>query len=72
MSAAKVMRLVSRYQHQVERSGWVFWDFFANAMLLTKDQRSRMVSDPEVARVISYLDPTGEDAVANVMRRRGR
>jgi len=68
MAANRVRRIVRRYLDTVERNGWVFWDYFANAMLLSATERAQFVADPAVARVISYLDPTGEDAVNNVMR----
>lgn len=70
MPRGKVSRIVRKYQHTVERNGWVFWDYFANAMLLTNTERQRFVTDPAIERVISYLDPTGERAVNNVMRQR--
>ena len=71
LPGGKILKIVHRYQHQVERNGWVFWEYVANALLLTAEQRAHMVVDPEVSRVISYLDNTGEDAVRHVMRERG-
>lgn len=70
MSPSRVRRVVREYQRSVERNGWVFWDYFANAMLLTNSERRRLVINPDIERVISYLDPTGERAVNNVMRQR--
>lgn len=70
MSGSKVIRLVRQFQASVEQNGWAFWDFIANAMLLSDDQRRRAVGHPEIARVISYSDPTGETAVNNVMGKR--
>ena len=70
MTRSKVSRVVRQYQRSVEHNGWVFWDCFANAMLLTNTGRQRLVANPDIERVISYLDPTGERAVNNVMRQR--
>jgi len=71
VSPRKVIRLVRQYEHSVQRNGWAFWDYVANCLLLTAEQRAQVVVDPEVSRVISYLDNTGEDAVRHVMRERG-
>jgi hypothetical protein len=71
MPVNKVARLVRRYETQVAHNGWAFWDYVANCLLLTAEQRAQVVVDPEVSRVISYLDRTGEDAVRHVIRERG-
>jgi hypothetical protein len=71
LGPSKVSKLVRRYEHQVADNGWRFWDFIANQLLLTADQRSRVLADPDAYRTISYLDRVGEDAVRNVIRRRG-
>jgi hypothetical protein len=71
LSRPKVSRLVRRYEAQVSHNGWAFWDYVANCLLLTAEQRAQVVVDPELSRVISYLDNTGEDAVRHVMRERG-
>jgi hypothetical protein len=68
---SKVSKLVRRYETQVAHNGWPFWHFVANALLLTAEQRAQLVVDPELSRVISYLDRTGEEAVRQVMRERG-
>jgi hypothetical protein len=72
LPGSKVLRLVHRYEHQVQGNGWAFWDFIANALLLDADQRAKLVSIPEVYGVIQYLDPTGETAVENVLREQRR
>lgn len=71
MSANKVCKVVRQYQRHVKPNGWVFWDFMANAMLLTGDQRSVMATDYDVYKTICYLDTVGETAVDNVTRQRG-
>lgn len=67
---AKVSRIIRRFQARVEANGWQFFDFMANALLLDADTRRSALLDPDVARAISYADPTGETAVNNVLRRR--
>jgi hypothetical protein len=64
MSPSKVSRIVRTYKHQVERNGFPFVDFLVNAVDISMHQRR---ADPNKARVISYADPTGEDAVHNVL-----
>jgi len=68
MSPSKVSRLVREYKRQVEQNGFAFFDFLANAVALSADQRRTMLADPAIARAISYADPTGETAVRNVLR----
>lgn len=71
MSPSKVSRLVRQYKQRVEANGYSFGEFLANAVVMSADQRRRVMVDPAVARVISYADPTGESAVTNVMRAAG-
>jgi hypothetical protein len=54
------------------RNGWTFFEFLANAVQLSAEQRRQALCDPDTARVISYLDPTGETAVNNVRREQER
>lgn len=70
MGPNKVARLVRQFRHRVEGNGFAFFDFLANAMRLSDEQRRRALSDPEIARVIAYADPTGEAAVHNILKRR--
>ncbi len=70
VSPSKVSKLVRIFQWQVEAHGVPFFDYFANAVQLTAAQRYRAMSNPDVARVIAYADPTGETAVKNVMKER--
>lgn len=65
---SKVSRLVRDFTARIERNGFEFFEFFANALLLDADTRRRALANPDVVRVIAYADPTGETAVANVMR----
>lgn len=68
MSPAKVRRLVIAFERRVERNGFSFFEFLANSVALSADERRAALSNPDIARVIAYRDPTGEEAVANVMR----
>ena len=70
MGRSKVCRLVRDFRTRVEGNGFQFFEFFANALLLDADQRRRALMNPDVARAISYADPTGETAVSNVLRGR--
>jgi hypothetical protein len=67
MSPSKVSRLVRRYDARVKQNGWTFVDFLANSVQLSAAQRRQALNDPDLERVISYRDPTGERAVKNVM-----
>jgi hypothetical protein len=72
MSRSKVSRLVRDYQHRVAQNGFPFFAFLTNAVQLTAEQQRSALLNPDIARVISYADPTGERAVNNVIRgRRG-
>jgi hypothetical protein len=67
----RVKRLVRQFHTNATRSGWHGWtlfDFLANEIHLTADQGRKLLADPDFQRVIAYADPTGEDAVSNVMR----
>jgi hypothetical protein len=64
----RINRLVTTFVGRAERNGFAFFDFLANAVRLTAEQRRRALADPDVSRVISYADPTGETAVRNIAR----
>lgn len=66
VSPSRVSRMVRSYVATVQHNGVDFADYVANQVALTEMQR-RVVSD-ELRRVVCYSDPTGETAVANVMR----
>lgn len=71
MSPSKISRLVRQYKHRVEANGYPFEAFLVNAVEVTTEQRRALLAAPDVARVISYADPTGETAVRNVLRKGG-
>ncbi len=68
MTRSHISRLVRKFEQSVAGNGWSFFDYFANAVRLDTEQRRVALLNPDVARAISYADPTGETAVANVMR----
>ncbi|VBA62113.1 hypothetical protein [Mycobacterium attenuatum] len=68
MSPSKVSRLVRDYQHQVAMNGFSFFDFFVNSVQLSEQQKRTAMLNPDIARAISYSDPTGETAIRNVLR----
>jgi hypothetical protein len=68
MSPSKVSRLVRQFETRLESAGADFFDFLANKVQLTTEQRIRALANPDIARVIAYADPTGESAVNNVIR----
>ena len=70
MRPQRVTRLVRQFKARVEGNGFAFFDFLANAVRLNAEQRRAALANPDIQRVISYADPTGEMAVANVMRGR--
>jgi len=68
MNPQRVTRLVRTFKRRVEFNGWDFFHFLATAIQLNDTDRRKAMANPEVARVIAYADPTGETAVAHVMR----
>lgn len=67
---SKIHRLCCQFANRVRHNGFEFFDFLANKVELTADQRRNALANPDVQRCIAYADPTGETAVDNVMRGR--
>lgn len=67
MGPSKVIRLVREFE-SLACSSADFFTFVADKVQLSSAQRIRAISNPDVARAISYADPTGEMAVNNVLR----
>jgi len=65
MSHNRLVKHVRRFEREV--TGFTFFDYLANAVQADDEDRRRAHLDPELARAISYADPTGETAVRNVM-----
>ncbi len=72
LGPSKISRLVRSYQARVQRNGFPFFDFLVNAVQVDDVRRRQALAAGDVQRVISYADPTGETAVRNVARERGR
>ncbi len=68
MSPSKVSKIVRDYERNVAANGFDFFHFLANAVQLSAEQQRAALSNPDVAKAISYADPTGETAVRNVLR----
>lgn len=68
MSPSKVTRIVREYQYRVAQNGFSFFAFLANTVQLSIAQQQTALLNPDIARVISYADPTGERAVSNVLK----
>nr|MCV7317250.1 hypothetical protein [Mycolicibacillus parakoreensis] len=60
--------MVRDYKRRVEQNGFPFEAFLVNSAVLSAEQRRRALLNPDIARVISYADPTGETAVSRVLR----
>ncbi|OBI52927.1 hypothetical protein A5705_04870 [Mycobacterium sp. E787] len=71
MSPRRVNRLVRQFQARVERNGWKFFEFFANALRLTAEQRRAALADPDLVKLVKHPDPVGEHAVNRVLSERG-
>lgn len=67
----KITRLVHDFKRRAPHAdGHLFFQYLASAVSLTAEQRRAALTNPDIARAISYHDPTGETAVNNVMRQR--
>lgn len=70
LTAGRLRKLVTHYRRSSQTGPWGFFDYIANALQLDALTKQRARRDPTVQRVIEYADPTGEQAVSNVMRER--
>jgi hypothetical protein len=71
--ANKINRLVTRFTRTMPTaSGWTFFLYLANAVQMSAEQQRDALRNPDIARVISYADPTGEAAVNRAVRERRR
>ena len=64
---SRVARIVHRFKNALARSAMTFHEFLTDET----SQRRLKLRDPELARVIAYMDETGETAARNVDRERG-
>lgn len=74
LSPSRVQRLVQQYDAAARtgRLRWNLYEFLVAKVCMAAEQQQRARNHPDYQRVIDYADPTGEAAVANVMRQRGR
>lgn len=71
-SQHKIVRLVLKFQDRAPNAaGHLFFLYLANAVRMSDDQKRAAQSNPDIARVISYADSTGETAVNQVLQQRG-
>lgn len=67
----KLFRLVHNFADRAPNaSGFVFFNYLTAAVQMSEAQKRSALLNPDIARVISYADPTGEAAVNNVVKRR--
>lgn len=67
ISPSRVAKVVRRFGVALKRSRLTFHEFLSDSA----NQIRYVGGDPELTRVIAYLDRTGENAVNRVMRQRG-
>lgn len=68
MSPRRLHRLVQSYFEEVRHRGFGFFEYFTTAIQIDADAKRRLLSDPAIAKAITYADPTGEQATNRVMR----
>jgi hypothetical protein len=65
----KINNLATRFARTMPNAnGWTFFLYLVNAVQITAEQQRRGLANPDIARVISYSDPTGEAAVHRALR----
>ena len=70
-SRAWISRTVRDYMSSIAGAGFPFGAYLLNRVELNAEQRRVALHDPEVAYLLEYADPVGEQAVRNVTRERG-
>ena len=65
-SPSKASRVVRVYMHRVQGNGYDFGDYIATQVAVSEMQR-QVIAD-ELRKVVSYADPTGEQATRNVLK----
>lgn len=66
-----VQRVIRDYASSIAGIGFPFGAYLLNRVEMNAEQRLAALSDPEVAYLLEYADPTGETAVRNVLRGAG-
>ena len=65
----KLFRLVHDFSDRAPNaSGYVFFNYLTAAVQISEAQKRTALSNPDLARVIAYSDPTGETAVNRAMK----
>lgn len=67
VTPSKVSRSARRFGHLLHRAQLTFDEFVS----LSPQRQRAALDDPELLRLVAYLDPTGETAVDNVKKERG-
>jgi len=67
-SRAWISRTVRDYMSSIAGAGFPFGAYLLNRVELNAEQRRAALNDPEFAYLLEYADPTGEQAVRNVLR----
>lgn len=71
-SPNRIVKVCLRFARDVRGTGWDFFDFITTELAISAEEKRNLRDDPEVQRIFRFgLDPTGEQAVGNVMRERG-
>lgn len=72
-STNKIVRLVIRFNRTMPNAnGYAFFLYLTNAVQMSSEQQRAALNNPDIVRVISYADPTGETAVNRVMHQARR
>jgi len=66
-----VQRVIRDYSSTIAGTGFPFGAYLLNRVELNAEQRRAALNDPEVAYLLEYADPVGEQAVRNVIQERG-
>ena len=73
LSTNKILRLVLKFRQRCPYGGgWMFIEFLCAHVHLNAEQRAKAMNDPAVVNLLMYLDPTGEQAVRNILRGKGK
>lgn len=69
-SPNKIARLCITFVERVAPKQIAFADYLATQVELSAAQRRLVLTDPSLASMLTYADPTGEQATTNVLRGR--
>ncbi|MGH3969067.1 MAG: hypothetical protein ACRDTV_13390 [Mycobacterium sp.] len=72
ISPRRVNKIVRLFCMNARRHGLTFHEYLTAEASLSPAQRRHILADPHLARVIAYLDPTGETATNRVWREQKR